>query len=192
MTEPLVVARPELVVIESADVASIVVATNASLVASRSDSLTVVQSEKREAVVSERVDRWLLAHGNQGPEGRPGSGSVVTVQKTAAVAVGGHRAVILNADDQVDYADNTVLSHRDVLFGLTTGAAAAGDLATIQTTGELTEPSWNWTPQQPIFLGVNGLLTQTAPSSPALFRRIVAFAVDATRVVLDFREPVTF
>jgi hypothetical protein len=191
MTTPTIVAQPQLVVVESSDAASLVVSANQALVTSKSNSLTLVHSQRNAAVNIQRIDRQILAQGQQGPQGVPGTQA--TIQKTAAVAVGGHRAVILNSSDQVDYADVSVLAHRDVLFGITLGAVSVGALADVQVSGEITEPSWSWAPQQPIFLGLTGLLTQTPLiGSPALFRRIIAFAVDATRIVLDFREPVTF
>lgn len=130
------------------------------------------------------------AAGPQGIQGESG-GSTEMVTKIAAVSVGGHRVVILNAADQVEYADSHTIAHRDVVYGITTGAASIGSPAQIQRSGELVEPSWTWTPQLPVFLSVTGLLTQTAPASPAVFSRIVAFAVTATKIVIGLREPLT-
>jgi hypothetical protein len=50
------------------------------------------------------------------------------------------------------------------------------------------EPSWNWEPQGLLFLGSNGLLTQTAPTSGMLF--CLGFAVTETRAFIRPRDPI--
>jgi hypothetical protein len=47
------------------------------------------------------------------------------------------------------------------------GAALAGQLVQVLACGEIVEPSWAWLIGQPVFLSVNGGLTQTPPVAPA-------------------------
>jgi len=113
--------------------------------------------------------------GPPGPAGAGGAGTALT--KTAGTALSGHRAVVLDVSGEAIYADNTVLAHRDKVLGLTSGAASAGADVTIVSYGEITEPSWTWTLDEPVFLGANGLLTQTAPAliAGAVFLQRIGF-----------------
>jgi hypothetical protein len=96
--------------------------------------------------------------------------------------------VVLDDAAQAIYADNTTLSHVSKVLGMTTGAANALDLATIQTGGEITEPSWSWALNTPIFLGATGLLTQVQPVSG--FSLVVAFPITQTKIFISLREPI--
>lgn len=120
--------------------------------------------------------------GPAGPPGTPGpaGGSAL---KTAAVAIGGHRAVAFRSDGQIEYANNLTDNHKHVSVGVTTGAVAAGDTVTVLSLGEITETSWAWTPSQLVFIGPNGVLTQTPPTAPAWLRAIGAAVTPTTLFV---------
>lgn len=161
-----------------------------SVVSLQSDNETVTVTIDSIVVLNE-AETDIIQLNAAGPQGIPGT-SGTTTTKIAGTAIGGHRAVILDAAGLAHYADNQTLSHRDSVYGITLNAAGSGSEIQIEIpTGGITEPSWNWTPQQPIWLGANGTLTQTVPSSPAVFRRIIAFATTATQIVVGFREPIT-
>lgn len=125
--------------------------------------------------------------GQRGADGEPGVAGGVVVQCTVGEALGGHRVVVLNAAAAAVYASNAVPEHLHKVLGLTTGAVILGAEATVQTGGEMTEPTWAWTLDAPIFLGANGLLTQTPPVSGFLL--VVAFPVTATKIFIKLREP---
>lgn len=132
----------------------------------------------------------VMAAGRQGPAGAqgpigPAGGSALPV--VAGVALGGHRLVVLNASGQAIYADCTQPAHAGKVLGLTLGAIAAGDNGDVLRSGEVVEPSWNWTLDQAVFLGSNGLLTQTQPLTG--FSLIVGFPVSATKLFVSLREP---
>ena len=113
-----------------------------------------------------------------------------STQKITNVALGGHRVVRQTATGP-DYADCGVLNHQDNILGLTTGAAAAGALVTIQRSGEVIEPTWNWATGL-IFLGHNGLLTQTPlPSPEAAFLQPVGFSMTPQSIFVALRDPFT-
>jgi hypothetical protein len=123
-----------------------------------------------------------------GPAGPPGNGeggAAVVVTGTAGAALSGHRAVVRRTDGRFIYADNTNPAHLTLPIGITTGAAASGGDIQVQMLGEMTEPSWAWTPG-PIFLGAAGALTQTVPGSGFLAQ--LAAATGATTVFID-RSP---
>lgn len=136
---------------------------------------------------SEVLELDMGAMGPQGPQGDPGAvGSVLT--KTASAAIGGHRVVVASGADGVLVADLSDASHLHRVIGITEGAAGLGDSIDVRYAGEMTEGSWSWTPDAPIYVGAAGVLTQTPPLGAWL--RIVAVAISATRIVVGLREPV--
>lgn len=125
--------------------------------------------------------------GLPGPPGPPGSAGSQTIAVPAAQDLSGHRVVVVTAAGAV-YAEPGNPAHADAVLGLTTGAALAGAEATILTSGELTEPSWSWTPGQPLYVSAGGMLTHAPPSSGWV--QIVALAVAPTRLVLTQRQTI--
>lgn len=114
-----------------------------------------------------------------------------TLQYPAAGAIGGHRLVIVDTNSRAAYAGNDQLPHVGRVVGISTGAVADGALVTIQIRGEMTEPTWAWNLTLPVYLGVNGLLTQAQPTGPtAKFSQIVAFPLSATKLFVNLREPI--
>ena len=109
-----------------------------------------------------------------GPQGEPGQTGVRIV---AAVPLGGHRVVTVFGQ----YAEP---GDEDVLAGITTGAVSAGDETYAVRQGIINEPSWSWTPGQPIFIASSGILTQSAPTSSRIRR--VAWALTSTSINVDF------
>lgn len=117
--------------------------------------------------------------GPPGPQGPQGPASAQTLNLPAAHALSGHRAVVATTMGAA-YADPTNPAHQDAVVGITTGAALVGETATIQAVGEMTEPSWSWTPGLPIFVGAGGTLTHTPPSSGWV--QSIATALTAQRI----------
>jgi hypothetical protein len=147
--------------------------------------------EERQVSVVELVDRQVIFGGEQGPSGPPGPPGPTggdALQYQAGEALGGHRMVVLDDTGKAIYADNTVLSHANKVLGMTTGAASMGYTAMIQTGGEMTEPSWSWVLDTPIWLSSSGMLTQVAPVTG--FSLIVAFPITATKVFINLHEPI--
>lgn len=105
----------------------------------------------------------------------------------AAGGLGGHRAVRLVAGE-ASYADNTNVPDANLVLGVTRGAVVAGDLAQIQVTGLMTESSWAWTPDAPVFVGAAGVLTQPAPASG--FALMVGIATAADQILIGARMPI--
>lgn len=106
---------------------------------------------------------------------------------TAAVDLGGHR-IVVSIGSQIDYADNTNPTHASIVTGITTQAVLAGNPVEVTISGEVSEGSWNWTLNQPIFLTANGLMTQTAP--PTGFLLQVGYPTSATSMVVDIKMPI--
>jgi hypothetical protein len=128
--------------------------------------------------------------GDPGPAGPPGSGSeYLAIAATAGADLSGHRAVYRRPDGLIDYASAGDLDQLTTAIWITTGAAVSGDDITMVELGELTESSWAWMPGSPIFLGLSGLLTQTAPATPgSAFSAVLGYAPTSTTMYVD-RQP---
>lgn len=122
--------------------------------------------------------------GPRGPAGPPGdsTGTAGPAGRTTPVALSGHRLVVPESGGTVTVADYRDLSSLSKPVWLTTGAATAGAAVPLLAFGMLVEPSWAWT-QGPLFVGIDGLLTQTAPTTG--YVRQVATAMDPTTVWFD-------
>lgn len=159
------------------------------------DEAVLVVTDEQIVVVLEPAlgEQVILSVGEQGPpgaQGQPGPAGAAILSYTAAIALGGHRVVVLNSFGEAIYADNTVAGHGNKILGLTTGAASSGATASVQNGGEIEEGSWGWILDQPVYLATNGLLTQTPPESPAIFSLIVGFPVSTTKLFIGLREPI--
>ncbi len=113
----------------------------------------------------------------RGPKGDPGN----TDSVVASEPLGGHRAV--TADGW--HATPSTLDH---LVGITAGAGATGDATEYVSHGLMVEPSWTWQAGAPIFVGLDGVLTQTPPVS-GLTRR-VAWAISETEINVDLQPTI--
>lgn len=104
------------------------------------------------------------------------------LEVTAGYALGGHRVVQV-FDNVALYADN--LTAYDGQLALTMSAVDSGETFKAYTTGVVTEPSWNFI-KGPVFLGNNGLLTQTKPTTGTVIA--VGRAVSQTSIHLQFQQ----
>lgn len=117
--------------------------------------------------------------------GPPGSGASAgpLIACIAGEAVGGHRVVAIRTDGKA-YHVSPSDAEADSVAGLTTGAAILGDIVSITAGGEVSEPSWSWTPGS-VWLGANGTMTQTVPTSGAIVR--IGTALSATAIYVEPR-----
>lgn len=125
--------------------------------------------------------------GVAGPAG-PAGQTIETTDRTADVALSGHRAVRGTTPAGADYCGSATPSHAPAFLGLTQGAASSGTTVTVQRTGVIVEGSWTWTPWMPVFVGASGTLTQSSPSSG--FSLVVGVALSATSILLRPQPPI--
>lgn len=118
----------------------------------------------------------------------PGS-ERVTVDLEAGEALGGHRAVTVDANGKAIYASNLTAAHLYKVVGITLNAAILAGTVIVLKDGAVEETSWSWTVGSPVFLGSNGLLTQTLPTAPA-FLQILGVPLSPTRLLVSIREPI--
>lgn len=128
--------------------------------------------------------------GEAGPIG-PAGGNVLALP--AATTLGGHRVVRSTGNGMCGYASAADLTHGDDVLGVTLGAVTVGANANVQVAGEVIEPSWSWTPQEPVFLGLDGVLTQDPLSDDVVaFLLVIGFATAPDALMLRIEAPIYF
>lgn len=170
------VSEPKTTVVVEDDDGSIALLTELEV--------STVEVQAPRTLTIERTVVEIVELGVEGPQGPSGTNRFL---RTAAVIVSGHRIVVARADGAVEYADNT-LSLRRAPW-LTTRAALANDIVEVLALGELIEPSWAWIPGEPLYLGSNGLMTQTPPLAPAFLLEL-GVALTPTSIFYDPKMPI--
>lgn len=138
--------------------------------------------------VQELVLLTEAQQGPPGPPGAPGQAGVGYVTFKARGAIGGHRVVCAAFSGGARYADSRDVGDAASVLGLSLHAAEDGDSLYVATTGEVTEPSWAWVQGLPVFVGVDGVLTQAPPDTG--FQLVVAVATSPTSVLLSIKQPI--
>ena len=111
------------------------------------------------------------------------------LQKVAAENVGGHHIIIEDNLGHVLHAQREFIINGATAIGMTLQAAMATSDVFVAISGdEVTDASWDWDPIAPIYLGVDGAMTQT----PELidFTLIVAVALTATSIRIQIEMPI--
>lgn len=182
----LEVGEAELVIDEQIIVVVDSVEQPADVLETAADEIVTVDGDDT-TIVTREPDITLIDIGTQGPPGPPGEMGAAYVEFPAAVPLGGNRVVRVLAGEAI-YADHNTVADANLVLGITRGAVAEGALAQIQTGGLMTEPSWAWTPDKPVFVGVVGTLTQVPPS--AGFSLIVGVATGPSQIFIGARTPI--
>jgi hypothetical protein len=145
---------------------------------------TVTVIEEVATVVGDDAPVTLVSEGIQGPPGPQGpmgpAGSTSVLIKAGA-SIGGHRVITLDGSGRGVYADPTNLVHSSRVLGLSMHAADLGADLNVLRDGDITEPSWSWDINKPIYLGLDGTLVQEVSPGSA-FTMIVGFPISATKM----------
>ena len=130
--------------------------------------------------------------GLPGPPGPPGTPGGAFFVGTAGETLGGHR-VVRGPRNALTYASASDASHGDDVQGITLQSSSSGSPINVQMGDEIVEPSWNWIPLEPLFLGSNGMITQVAPEPPtSAFLLVLGFASSETSMVVRIDTPIFF
>lgn len=147
--------------------------------------------------IAARLERFLRSQpgppgqvGAAGPPGPSGSGGTLVLQKVAVGIVSGHLAVKSAGAMGVVPCSAIVTTDAPCFLGVTRGAALSGGAVEVIAEGELTEPTWSWTPNRPVFLGANGVLTQAYDPSWA-FSLAIGLATSPTSLYVRPLAPIT-
>lgn len=118
-------------------------------------------------------------------KGDTGLAGATEVTAIAGEAIGLGAPVYKQADDKFYECSSEDPATREII-GLAAAAASLGDSVTAIATGLFTLGGWSWTVGQPVYVGLNGNLTQTPPIDGYL--AVIGHAVAAATILLHI-EP---
>ena len=110
----------------------------------------------------------------------------VIITKVAGETIPANKVIYVN--DKAYLASSNQVAHRDRIVGVSVAAAVISANITIRTFGEMYNNTWSWDVAKPIFCGLNGELTQTAPASG--FSCIIGNAIDTDRIFVIIQDSI--
>jgi hypothetical protein len=153
-----------------------------SVVNVRQDTLTVDLKQSQPTVNVQSYEVTLdIASGGIVP-------AAIDTALVASTSLSALRCITTNSSGEAVYATPDTLANA-VVIGISTTAGNTGETITIKTSGQLSDASWSWT-KGAIYLGANGVLTQTAPSGGSIIVH-VAKAITATTLIIDIDTTIT-
>ena len=135
---------------------------------------------------SSLVPQIAIQTGPQGPPGPSGSAPTLGILLASGSPLSGHRAVVMVPGIGMRYADPLSDDDSGAQIGLLLQATSPGNVGNVQFSGLVEEPTWNWN-YGPIFLGLNGVLTQTPISHGWIL--VIARAIAPTKIIIDPETP---
>lgn len=123
--------------------------------------------------------------------GPAGLDSAVVERLAGTAPLSALRAVWEDSAGLVHPASRTAQAQVLALVGITTtGVSAVGESVLVQRTGHIDDTAWAWLPQQKVWLGVGGALTQTPPKEGDGYDVVVGVALSPTRLLIQMGEPI--
>ena len=151
--------------------------------------ILVTPEQSQVVVAEEEVTTVVIAEGAQGlpgPPGPPGGGGDQYVTRTAGQTISANRVLYDRAGlvYPLGQADGENIF---AILGLAVSAGQTGAQISVQRSGTVTDSGWSWAFGR-VYLGANGQLTQTPPSSG--FSVLIGFAATATSINLSINDPI--
>ncbi len=140
-------------------------------------------------VISSTESRYILISNGIGPKGERGpAGETGVASVIAGENIGGHAVINLREDGLAYLASCDVLQDA-YCSAITQNAAVISGTLDIKSFGILEHSGWSFTPNTPVFLGLNGTITQSIPIS-ALFIKTIGVALTATKININFQTAI--
>lgn len=115
--------------------------------------------------------------------GEPGAGAL-SVEAELGESVHAGQALYQQADGRFFLASSSVLGSREIV-GLADVDETAGETVAAISAGLYTLASWSWTPGKPVYVGLNGFLTQTRPLDGYICALGTAVAADTMVLAIE-------
>lgn len=106
----------------------------------------------------------------------------------AGESIDPYRLVSLTSGGLLVLADSGDVTQVAGAIGVTLNGAAIGARPQIVTAGLITNSGWSWTVGRPVFVGVNGLFTQSPTLTGEGYLQPVGVAVKADQIWLEIEE----
>lgn len=118
-----------------------------------------------------------------------GGGSNANLEiANASETISALKCVYSVSANDVAIANNNINFQSATVFGLTIVAVDTNESTQVQTYGVLRDSSFNWPSGTQLYLGTNGQITDTAPTSG--FRTLVATSQGAGAIFINIQEPI--
>ena len=185
-TETVEIPTVKTVCIESAKVNTVDVNNKGFTVEANGGCGVTVTGGTNATAVVQGTKVMVVAIGIAGPQGPSGvvAGSVLTIN--SGEDLGGHRAVFLVNGNAFHASSDAPTAERKVI-GITTGASITNASANILPSGELVGLS-ALTPDEPVYLGLNGVITQALPATG--FIQQLGVALTSTKILVAINQPI--
>jgi len=121
--------------------------------------------------------------GDTGPSGADGASGSSSFLLLATENIGAFVAVTSNGK----VANSATTAHAGKVAGVSLAAITSGFTGSVQSVGEVENPSWTWTAGDVIYINGTSLST-TAPSTG--FSQRIGTAKSATKIVVELGEPI--
>lgn len=102
----------------------------------------------------------------RGEKGADGQG--VVEELVCGQAIVKFRVLTTNSDGKAIYASNMEINHVNRVLGISILAGAENATIKFQRFGLIYNDSWNWTPEEVLYLGENGIITNSPPTLGSL------------------------
>ncbi|MGH7178872.1 MAG: hypothetical protein ACREJC_15965 [Tepidisphaeraceae bacterium] len=131
--------------------------------------------------------------GVAGPTGPPSTQALALIATyDAAGPISAHMAVTVDVNGRLIHASADDAAKIDVIGLSLNSAVLLGDQVNVLLNGDIVHSGWSWTVPGPVYLGLNGVLTQVVPSQPVSdFQVVIGIATDVTRLSVDCEEAVS-
>lgn len=138
-------------------------------------------------VVTGPVQIEVFALGLQGPKGDDGTLPAQTESAVAGTNLSALRVVRGTDASTVVYC---TLDAADIgtALGVTVSAATAGGAVSVLTAGIMEDSSWNWNTNLPVYLGADGVLTQTVPASG--YHQVIGTPESPIKLKVSIQQPI--
>jgi len=124
--------------------------------------------------------------GPAGPSGTPGTSLVVT--KIAGETISAGKAVYLDTATVVKLADHSILA-RQKCIGVAKTAATVGNTIEVITDGIFQDAIFSgFAINEPVWVGLSGVLTQTPPTSGVLLE--TGYYLGENKIEIEIKRPI--
>lgn len=124
--------------------------------------------------------------GEKGEKGDTGSGGSATIDVLANEDIGAYLPVIATGY----VANSTVLGHRMKVIGVSTTDTLSGFNIPVQTIGQLSNPVWNWTIGDRIYINQNALSKVSPTSDNSIWLMQIGVAIKPDTIIIDLKSSI--
>lgn len=153
--------------------------------ASTSDFLTAVIAQVPDG------DKGDILVTSSGTQWNVDSEALIPVRRCLASApISPYRGITLDVNGEGIYASSDNAAHMHRVIGISVESVPASTLFGIYNHEILFNASWSWSVGGPIYLGLQGILTQTPPVFPDVFSLRIGVALTPQIAEIEVQTPI--